>query len=66
MAEDAEDVTLMAGDTGEVRMLKEQNKLLEQNIEKAAGIGKMLLEENDNLNAKMDEFTKRLEVQCMV
>ena len=62
--------TQMAGDAREVQYLREQSKLLETNVERAAEIGKMLLEENEALKEKIEEISKanekKLEVLCTV
>ena len=60
------DESEMAGYVRELQELRNHNKYLEENLERAGELGKMLLEENESKNEKIEELTKanekRLEV----
>ena len=60
------DESVMAGYVRELQELRNHNKHLEENLERAGELGKMLLEENESKNEKIEELTKanekRLEV----
>ena len=56
-------------ETEDGRGLRDRLEMAEQNATKAAELGKMLLEQNDELNEKLDEqrkqYDKRLEVRAL-
>ena len=66
MATVPDDESVMAGYVRELQELRNHNKHLEENLERAGELGKMLLEENESKNEKIEELTKanekRLEV----
>ena len=61
--------SLRMEETEDGRGLRDRLEMAEQNATKAAELGKMLLEQNDELNEKLDEqrkqYDKRLEVRAL-
>ena len=49
----------MEQELDEQRSLKDQLEIAEQNAARAAELGKMLLEENEALNEKLEELRKQ-------